>query len=166
MANLSRNEKIAIWIAFIVAVFLFLFFGFFNGAEEIVQDDALNIGLNEDDTGDSTAEGLEIETVTAGEGDIAEEGDLLTVHYVGTLENGTVFDSSLDRGEPFQFILGAGQVIAGWEQGVSGMQEGEVRILTIPPDLAYGAQGVGPIPPNATLTFEVELLSAEDISQE
>lgn len=104
--------------------------------------------------------GLIIEDVKVGTGDEAKPGALITVHYVGTLDNGTKFDSSRDRGEPFQFPLGQGMVIAGWEQGFNGMKIGGVRKLTIPPELGYGAQGAGGvIPPNATLHFEVELLA-------
>lgn len=101
---------------------------------------------------------LEIEDVTVGEGEVAEAGDVLTVHYVGTLTDGTQFDSSRDRGTPFSFELGAGQVIEGWDEGMLGMQVGGVRILTIPPDMAYGDKDLGSIPPNSTLIFEVELL--------
>lgn len=94
-----------------------------------------------------------------GTGKEAKAGDRVTVHYRGTLTDGTKFDASYDRGDPFQFTLGAGEVIKGWDQGVAGMKEGGKRKLVIPGDLAYGPQGSPPtIPPNATLVFEVELL--------
>jgi FKBP-type peptidyl-prolyl cis-trans isomerase FkpA len=100
-----------------------------------------------------------IETMQNGQGQEAKVGDRVTVHYVGTLLNGAKFDSSRDRGEGFSFRLGRGEVIKGWEQGVQGMRVGELRKLTIPPGLAYGARGFPPvIPPNSTLVFEVELL--------
>ncbi len=102
---------------------------------------------------------VKIETLTPGTGDEAKTGDTVTVHYTGTLTDGTKFDSSRDRGEPFDVTLGQKRVIAGWEEGLLGMKVGETRKLTIPPDLGYGARGAGNvIPPNATLVFEVELL--------
>jgi FKBP-type peptidyl-prolyl cis-trans isomerase len=104
---------------------------------------------------------LEINDVTVGTGAEAKAGDKVTVHYTGTLLDGTVFDSSKTRGTPFEFTLGAGQVIKGWDEGVLGMKVGGARKLVIPPDLAYGARQVGPIPPNSTLTFVVELLKIE-----
>jgi FKBP-type peptidyl-prolyl cis-trans isomerase len=102
---------------------------------------------------------LHIETVRPGNGAEAKTGNRVTVHYVGTLTDGKKFDSSRDRGQGFKFTLGKGEVIKGWDQGVPGMKIGEVRKLTIPSHLAYGARGFPPvIPPNATLQFEVELL--------
>jgi len=103
---------------------------------------------------------LQIETLKPGGGAEAKSGNNVTVHYVGTLIDGKKFDSSRDRGKGFSFALGKGKVIKGWDQGVAGMKIGEVRKLTIPPDLAYGARGFPPvIPPDSTLVFEVELLS-------
>lgn len=103
--------------------------------------------------------GLKYEDVKVGSGDSAEAGKNVTVHYTGWLTNGTKFDSSKDRGQPFEFPLGGGRVIRGWDEGVQGMKVGGVRKLTIPPELGYGARGAGgAIPPNATLVFEVELL--------
>jgi FKBP-type peptidyl-prolyl cis-trans isomerase FkpA len=102
---------------------------------------------------------LDIHDLVVGSGDEAVTGKRVSVHYTGTLTDGSKFDSSLDRGKPFQFVLGSGQVIKGWDQGVAGMRVGGKRKLTIPPDLGYGARGFPPvIPANATLVFEVELL--------
>lgn len=102
--------------------------------------------------------GLFLEDRQEGDGDEAEEGTTVLVHYTGALPDGSVFDSSRD-GEPFSFTLGAGEVIEGWEEGVRGMREGGVRLLVIPPQLAYGEQGAADvIPPGATLVFEVELV--------
>jgi peptidylprolyl isomerase len=111
------------------------------------------------DTG--TAEEAEIEyiEIEEGEGEAPEEGSIVSVHYVGTLEDGTEFDNSYERGQPIQFALGQGMVIPGWDQGIAMMKEGGQARLIIPPALAYGEQGAGGvIPPNATLTFEVELV--------
>jgi FKBP-type peptidyl-prolyl cis-trans isomerase FkpA len=102
---------------------------------------------------------LKSEDLKVGTGVEATPGKTVTVHYVGTLANGSKFDSSRDRNEGFTFRLGAGQVIQGWDQGVAGMKVGGLRKLTIPPELGYGARGFPPvIPPNSTLVFEVELL--------
>jgi FKBP-type peptidyl-prolyl cis-trans isomerase len=102
---------------------------------------------------------LEVLDLTVGDGPVAASGDTATVHYVGRFTDGTQFDSSYDRGQPLQFVVGAGQVIAGWDLGIPGMKVGGTRRLTIPPNLAYGSSGNGPIPPNSTLTFDVELLA-------
>lgn len=102
---------------------------------------------------------LQIEDLVVGEGDTAAAGQKVSVHYTGWLEDGTKFDSSVDRNMPFDFDLGAGHVIKGWDQGVAGMNIGGKRRLTIPAEMGYGAAGAGGvIPPNATLIFEVELL--------
>ena len=111
---------------------------------------------------DMQMEGLKIEDITIGTGATASAGKKVTVHYSGTLSDGTKFDSSYDRDTPFVFNLGKGEVIKGWDFGVDGMQVGGKRKLTIAPELAYGATGAGAvIPPNATLIFEVELLGVE-----
>jgi FKBP-type peptidyl-prolyl cis-trans isomerase FkpA len=108
----------------------------------------------------TTASGLIIQDLTVGAGDLAVAGRRVTVHYTGWLTDGTKFDSSKDRDDPFVFPLGGRRVIAGWDEGVQGMRVGGVRKLTIPPALAYGTRGAGgAIPPNATLVFEVELLA-------
>ena len=109
--------------------------------------------------------GLQYDDTTPGEGAEAQAGRTVRVHYTGWLwnngEKGAKFDSSKDRGQPFEFHLGGGQVIRGWDEGVQGMKEGGTRVLIIPPELGYGARGAGGvIPPNATLCFEVDLLKA------
>jgi len=105
---------------------------------------------------------LKIEDLQVGTGDSPKSGDVVSVHYTGWLEDGTKFDSSVDRGEPFEFVIGQGQVIRGWDEGVMTMKEGGKRRLTIPPELGYGERGAGGvIPPNATLIFEVELLDVK-----
>jgi len=107
----------------------------------------------------TTESGLTYEDISEGEGAAVEGGQTVSVHYTGWLTDGVKFDSSKDRDQPFQFPLGAGHVIKGWDEGVQGMKTGGVRKLMIPPQLGYGAHGAGGvIPPNATLVFEVELL--------
>ncbi len=107
----------------------------------------------------TTPSGLTYQDLVEGTGVEATSGRQVTVHYTGRLMDGTKFDSSKDRNDPFEFHLGGGQVIKGWDEGVAGMKVGDTRKLTIPPSLGYGARGAGGvIPPNATLEFEVELL--------
>jgi FKBP-type peptidyl-prolyl cis-trans isomerase len=109
-----------------------------------------------------TASGLDYWDIKEGNGPVARSGETVTVHYTGWLTNGKKFDSSVDRGQPFKFNLGAGLVIKGWDEGVAGMKVGGKRQLRIPPELGYGQRGAGGvIPPNATLIFDVELLSVQ-----
>ncbi len=112
----------------------------------------------EEDRGETQIQSLGVADVKLGEGREAEEGDLLSVHYTGRLEDGTKFDSSLDRGRPFDFPLGAGFVIKGWDQALVGMKKGGIRKFIVPPELGYGDQAVSNIPANSRLIFEVELI--------
>jgi FKBP-type peptidyl-prolyl cis-trans isomerase len=111
-----------------------------------------------DDGMTTTPSGLQYRDDAVGDGPEARAGQNVRVHYTGTLLDGKKFDSSRDRGQPFSFGLGAGDVIRGWDEGVAGMKVGGRRTLVIPPELGYGSRPVGPIPPNSTLVFDVELL--------
>ena len=119
--------------------------------------------MMQDESSTEAGSELKIETTKEGTGDrVVKSGDTISVHYTGRLVDGTKFDSSLDRGTPFTFTIGAGQVIKGWDEGLLGMKVGEKRMLTIPADKGYGATGAGGvIPPNATLIFETELVSIQ-----
>jgi len=140
--------KKIILIVLILIIITSLFYFFSN--KENINNNVQNI------------EGMKVETLKQGTGEEAKNNDKVTVHYTGTLQDGTKFDSSLDRNQPFSFILGTGQVIRGWDLGVLGMKVGEKRKLTIPSELGYGSAEVGPIPPNAILIFEVELLGINE----
>ncbi|HYF05636.1 MAG TPA: FKBP-type peptidyl-prolyl cis-trans isomerase [Patescibacteria group bacterium] len=121
-------------------------------------NEADRANLNKMDNANAEIKELKSEILKEGSGPEAKDGDKLSMHYTGTLLNGTKFDSSVDRGTPFEFILGKGEVIKGWDQGIKGMKSGEKRKLTIPANLGYGPSGIGSIPPNSALIFEVELL--------
>lgn len=163
---MDRNKIIALAVAVVLITVGFLIFYNKNKTDKgaVKQDETINLKLtnqkmNGNDKLTTSKQGVEIEILKEGAGAVAKKGDTVSVHYVGTLENGTKFDSSVDRGTSFEFSLGAGQVIPGWDIGVEGMKIGEARKLTIPSELAYGSRGAGnAIPPNATLIFEVELL--------
>jgi len=164
MNKLSKEQYIGVAVALLLA--LFMFFGF-DGAKKVFNNegqpaDTLS-GTTNNDVLDLNEDGDPINNSNnmTDTNKVAESGDTITVHYNGTFENGTKFDSSYDRGQPFSFVLGAGMVIKGWDQGLIGAKEGEKKRLVLPPELAYGAAGQGPIPPNSTLIFEVEVLDIE-----
>lgn len=153
---MKKSSKTAIGVGAALVTLGFLFYGNFV------------VGLFNPNSMDEQAAaaqnpstGVKTEDITVGTGEAAAPGDIVTVHYVGQLTDGKVFDSSRDRGQPFTFELGAGQVIKGWDEGVVGMKVGGTRRLTIAPDFGYGSSAVGPIPANSTLVFDVELLSVE-----
>ena len=126
---------------------------------QVTEKPTSNIMSDDDKKAVTTASGLKYVVINEGTGAAPKTGQTVVVHYTGTLEDGTKFDSSRDRGQPFSFKLGVGQVIKGWDEGLSTMKVGDRRQLTIPPELGYGARGAGgTIPPNATLIFDVELL--------
>jgi len=152
---------ILVWILGLGAVIIF------KSQEKKIEPEKVNIMPTPTEvaqvsqTKGEKVEELKIEDLKIGTGAEAVNGKAVTVNYRGTLTNGTQFDSSYDRGTPFTFNLGAGEVIQGWDLGVKGMKIGGKRKLTIPSDLGYGARGVGTIPPNSTLIFEIELLKVE-----
>jgi FKBP-type peptidyl-prolyl cis-trans isomerase len=151
-ADRLRNQRIAIVIVavLIIAAIAFFVMQGITGKEPAVEVSTDLV---------TTASGLQYQDLVIGDGKEAVVGDNVSVHYTGWLEDGTKFDSSLDRGNPFEFTLGMGQVIQGWDEGVAGMKVGGKRKLVIPPDLGYGSTGAGGvIPPNATLIFDVELI--------
>jgi FKBP-type peptidyl-prolyl cis-trans isomerase len=134
-----------------------------TNAEEAVPEESAPVSVESSWTTFPVDEATElvVEDLVVGTGSEATTGSPVLVHYTGYLVDGTMFDSSVERGEPFDFVLSQGMVIRGWDEGVAGMKVGGVRRLVIPPDMGYGSQGAGFIPPNATLVFEVELLEVQ-----
>jgi len=149
MKKLNTNQWIAMFAALAFVAFLFYGASIMN---------LFNINQGTELMQNLPESGVQIVDITEGTGEEARAGDTLSVHYVGMLTDGKVFDSSLDRGTPIVFVLGRGEVIRGWDEGLLGLKEGGRRRLIIAPDYGYGAQGAGPIPPNAVLIFEVELV--------
>lgn len=160
MKKLSKNEVIAIVVALVVITSFVVFgsMGLFSSSSPLSLN---NLNMNISDSGSQQTPQLLINDLVVGTGTEAVAGKHIVVNYKGTLIDGTEFDSSYSRGVPFDFDLGAGQVIAGWEQGFSGMKVGGKRKLVIPANLAYGERAIGPIPANSTLIFEVELLEVK-----
>jgi FKBP-type peptidyl-prolyl cis-trans isomerase len=157
MKKLSTQQYIAVGAGLaLVAFFLYgaTIVGLFTGNNGPQAQAVTNVDNN-------TQNGVKITDVKMGTGEVAQSGDTLTVNYTGKLPDGKVFDSSIDRGQPFVFPLGAGQVIKGWDQGLVGMKVGGVRELVISPEFGYGPQAVGPIPANSTLIFDVTLLGVQ-----
>jgi len=163
MKSVKKRE----WIAIVVALvgIAILFFG--NTIWEFItgkSNDSLNQITTEEQsqmTNISKTEGIEIYDEKIGDGAEAVTGKTISAHYIGTLADGKQFDSSLGRGQAFEFKLGAGQVIKGWDIGIEGMKVGGVRKLIISPEYGYGAQAIGPIPANSTLTFQVQLVDVK-----
>ena len=173
MKNLSIKEWIAVIASLAVIITFFNLGGAFginlNGANTAATEASAKGSdvasttspIVENNLNNNVTDVLQIDDIKLGTGAEAVPGKKLTVNYVGTLTNGTKFDSSIDRGTPFQFTLGSGQVIKGWEQGMQGMKVGGERKLIIPPTMGYGAQAIGSIPANSTLIFDVTLLKVE-----
>lgn len=162
MKKLNINE----WIAVVIAGVIVVYFFFFSGSDTFSVQNVESINNVTTETAttsmDTTNNGLIITDTELGTGAEAVTGKTVSVNYTGKLTNGTVFDSSIPRGEPIEFVLGSRRVIQGWEEGILGMKVGGKRTLTISPEKAYGSQGVpGVIPPNATLIFDVELMDVK-----
>lgn len=156
---MTLGEWIAVTVSLIIIVIFFWSF-FMNNTDDTLQPTETPSTAISTSTSSTPSAGLKIEDILVGSGAAAKNGDIIAVHYTGTLTDGKKFDSSRDRGTPIEITLGAGEVIKGWDQGILGMKVGGQRKLTIPSDLAYGATGRPPvIPANATLIFDVELMS-------
>jgi len=160
MEGSGNKEKTALWVTLGVLVVLLIVAWVFVTRQ--ANSDSQGAAAANATEGTELSSELIVEDVKTGDGAEAQNGSTVSVHYVGTLQSGVKFDSSRDRGEPFVFTIGAGQVIQGWELGITGMKVGGVRKLVIPPELAYGERDLGAIPPNSTLLFEVELLAVVD----
>ena len=151
MKTLSTNEWVAVAVSIFVIGFFFVFGQLLLSIFNLTPSKSTTI----------SAPQVVIRDTEFGTGNIAQIGDTVVVNYTGRFVDGKVFDSSFSRNEPFQFVLGGGQVIKGWDQGIVGMRIGGKRTIQIPPELGYGANDYGPIPGNSTLIFDVELLKVD-----
>jgi len=151
---MPTSTGIAIALAICIAV-IFLFFG--PSVLNLFSTNTLPMSPAEQTTAETPA-ALGVADTVVGTGAEAQPGNTVTVNYVGHFTDGAVFDASANHGQPFSFVLGAGKVIAGWDQGIVGMKVGGTRVLTVPPQLGYGSADYGPIPGNSTLIFEVQLV--------
>lgn len=158
MAKLSKKE----WIAVSVGVLLVAYTLFGGSIINLFQNNPMSDSSPLAAASQSlNSNNVIVKDVVVGQGSEVKTGQKIVAHYILSLSDGTVIQNSKDFGQPFQFTLGAGEVIKGWEEGFAGMKVGGVRTIIIPPELAYGANQVGPIPPNSTLIFTVELLDAQ-----
>lgn len=159
---MSSNKPIIIGLILVIVIVCGMYFLFRQNPPKVTAPVTENQNTQNTNTSLQSydIQGMKVEILKEGTGEPAKVGDRVLVHYTGTLQDGTKFDSSLDRGEPFPMTLGENKVIKGWELGVLGMKAGEKRRLTIPPELAYGDREVGGvIPANSTLIFDIEMLS-------
>lgn len=158
MKKLNQNQAIAVFVALAILIIFPLLSAQFSIVDSILGNDSSSDSVILDK--DAVPQDIISQDIIVGAGAMAVPGKTLLVHYTGQLDDGTVFDTSRDK-EPFMFILGAGQVIEGWDRGLEGMMVGGRRILIIPPEFGYGSGGIGPIPGDAILIFEVELVEVK-----
>lgn len=165
----AKKETYIAALLAVVAVIIFIMLGFFGvqgfgGSTDAITSASDSQIILDELQESGTVSRLRVSKIAEGEGVGAQAGDTITVHYIGVLPEGVVFDSSRDRGTPFSFTLGVGQVIQGWDQALVGAQVGDRLLIAIPPELGYGAQAIGSIPANATLIFDVEVLEIQSNS--
>lgn len=162
MKKLSKRE----WVAVAVAIIFVGYTLFGSNIMSLFQQNTMSensLGAAASANPSNNNNGVIINDVVVGQGALVKTGDLVSVNYILSLSDGTVVQNSKDFGQPFKFTLGAGEVIPGWEMGFAGMKVGGVRTIVIPPELAYGSNQNGPIPPNSTLVFTIELLDVSSV---
>lgn len=155
--KLSKKE----WVAVAVGLGLIVYTLFGSSIKSLFQVEKMDTTNTMANKNDQNKNGVIIQDIKVGDGFVISKGQTLKVHYILSLKDGTLLQNSKDFGAPFEFVFGTGQVIQGWEMGLEGMKIGGIRTITIPPEYGYGANQAGPIPPNSTLVFTVELLEAK-----